>query len=512
MTPIRFLSRQFIVRHLFSVRCLKRLLVFVSFILSLTPRLSASIFSQDSVIYQAETRATFSGGANTPFWLVSNLHGLGSPELNNGFLRAKIIKPISIQKKLSLGGGADLVGGWHQPAIFRIQQLYAELKYRSFWMSFGSREFSADYNHPYLSSGDLLFSGNAMPIPQLRIGTYGFAPFWGTKGWFSVKAFLSYGKFTDSRWQKHWASPGAQRTSGVLFCGRGIWFRIGNKEKYPLTFDFGAVMATQFAGTIYKDNKTIKMPNRFIDWIKAFIPAAGSPDTPEDEQTNVQGNMNGEYNISLSYSPNHEWDIRLYYDHYFEDHSQMFFEYGVWKDGLWGIEIKFPENKIISKFVYEFITTKDQTGSILHNSIPEIPEQVSGQDAYFSHYLYGSWQTWGMTLGTPLAISPLYNKDHVLYLYDTRFTASHIGLEGKPLKDLKWRILLTFSRNWGTYYRPLPDIWNNFSGLLELDYHPCILKGWYAKAGLGLDRGKLLGNNFGGMLTIGFEGDFSLKK
>ena len=36
----------------------------------------------DSVRYLGEVRATFSGGKNTPFWLVSNLQGLGSPEKN----------------------------------------------------------------------------------------------------------------------------------------------------------------------------------------------------------------------------------------------------------------------------------------------------------------------------------------------------------------------------------------------------------------------------------------------
>ena len=345
--------------------------------------------------YKVESRATFSEGANTPFWLVSNIYGLGSPELNNGFVRGQFGKQIDSQKKFSWGTKIDLVGQWNLPASFRIQQLFADIKYRSLWVSLGAREINPLYNNPHLSSGDLLFSGNSLPIPQLRIGTYGFAPFWGTNGWLSVNAYLAYGMFTDSKWQKHWVKPGANRVSDALFCGKGLWLRIGKEKKFPLYIDLGIEMGTQFGGTVYYEGEKIKMPSHFVDWLKAIIPLAGNSSTPDGEQMNVQGNMTGEYSISISYSPTPQWNIRPYWEHYFEDHSQMFLEYGFWKDGLWGIEVSFPENKFISRLVYEYIGTYDQSGAVLNNYSPEIPEQVSGRDGYYTHYLYGAWQTWG---------------------------------------------------------------------------------------------------------------------
>lgn len=465
----------------------------------------------DSIFYKVETRATFAGGENTPFWFVSNIHGLGAPKLNNGYVRGSVFKSISSDEKFSWGAGIDLNGAWNLPGAFRVQQLFAEIKYRNLWLSFGSRNFRSLYNNHKLSSGDLLFSGNSLPIPQLKIGTYGFAPFWGTNGWFSVNLYLSYGMFTDSKWQKAWVELPSQRNSGVLFCGRGLWLRAGNFDKFPLTFDIGIEMGTQFAGTIYSNDKKIKMPHKFIDWIKALIPMSGGETTPEGEQINIQGNMTGEYSMSTSFSPSPEWNIRAYWEHYFEDHSQMTFEYGWWKDGLWGIEVTFPKNRYLSKFVFEYVATYDQSGAVLNNYSPEIPEQVSGRDGYYTHYLYGVWQTWGMTIGTPLAISPLYNRSHQLTLYDTRFHAFHLGFEGHPLNNLDWRFLLTFSKNWGTYYRPLPDIMNNCSGLLEIKYHSHKIKGLYAKAAIAWDKGRLLGNNFGGMISLGYEGNFSSK-
>lgn len=479
-------------------------------LLFISSKLYSATTSDNELTYEIETRASFAGGENTPFWLISNIDGLGSPQFNNGYVRGKVIVPLKDSKKFNWGAGVDIADGWHLPAAFSIRQLYAEMHYRALYIGIGSKNFSSDYNDRLLSSGDLLFSGNSMAIPQVKIGTNGFAPFWGTKGWFSVKAYLSYGYFTDSNWQKNWIAPGSNRTSGVLFCGRGLWFRFGNDRKFPLTADIGINMGTQFGGKVYKNNTIINMPSKFIDWIKAFVPLPGNEDTPEDEQTNVQGNMAGEYNIAINYAPTPDWNLSLYYEHYFEDHSQMFLEYGVWKDGLWGIKIEFPENRFISKMVYEFVYTKDQTGSVLHNTTPEIPEQVSGQDGYFDHYLYGPWQNWGMSLGTPLAISPLYNRNHILFMYDTRFSAHHFGVEGKPIPGLDWRLLMTFTNNLGTYFRPFPYAMNNYSGLLEVNYIIPPLKGLFVKGAIAWDKGKLLGNNFGGIVSIGYQGKIAL--
>ena len=467
------------------------------------PSNKKNVFSE--IEYSVASQATFSSGDFTPFWLVSNIQGLGAPKKNNGWVRGRLKKDLDSESRFSWGAGVDILGAWNIPAPFNIHQLYGELKYRRLYMQLGQKEIWGSYNNPRLSSGNLLFSGNAMPIPQIRIGTYEFAPFWGTNGWFSVKGYLAYGKFTDSNWEKSWVDPKFQRSEGTFYNSRGLWLRGGNDKKFPLFAEVGIEMGTQFGGTIYKDGEVIHMPVRFIDWLKAIIPLSGSSDTPEGEQTNVQGNMVGIYYISIQWKPQSDWGIKGYFEHYFEDHSQMTFEYG-WKDAQWGIEVTIPKNPYVSKFVAEYVYMKDQTGPVNHDWTPEIPEQVSGGDNYYNHHLYSSWQNWGMGLGTPLALSPLYNADHRIYIYNTRFIAYHLGLEGSPLNDLSWRSLFTFTRNWGTYRYPFKEVLNNFSGIVEVDYSPRKLKGWYGKAAVAWDAGKLLGNNFGMMVSIGKTG------
>lgn len=247
------------------------------------------------------------------------------------------------------------------------------------------------------------------------------------------------------------------------------------------------------------------MPHKFIDWIKAIIPFAGGAQTPLEEQTNIQGNMLGAYNIAVSWLPKADWSIMAYFEHYFEDQSQMTFEYG-WKDGLWGIEVQLPKNPFVSSFVYEFIASKDQTGAVYNDSSDEIPEQVSGRDDYYNHYIYTGWSHWGMGIGNPLAISPIYNHNHLIDFMATRLLGHHLGFSGNPIPDLNYRVLLSYSRNWGTYFRPTPEVLKSYNGLLELTWTPKKLKGWKGTLGLAFDGGDLLGKSFGAMITISKTG------
>ena len=467
----------------------------------------------DSVRCFAEVKASFSSGENTPFWLVNNLQGLGSPEKNNGYVRAAVIKDIDNSRRFSWGAGIDLVGGWRQTAPFSIHQLYGEVKYRCLGAMLGSKEIWGEFNDPRLSSGNLLFSGNAMPIPQLRMGIFDYAPFWGTKGWFSVRGYVSFGMFSDSKWQKSWVAPEFNRNKNVLFHSKGLWIRGGNTDKFPLTGEVGIEMATQFGGTAYlntEGGEVLKLPHRLKDWLKAVFPMKGNSSVYWGEAYNVQGNMLGEYNIALSWMPKADWSIKAYYEHYFDDQSQMTFEYG-WKDGLWGVEVQLPKNHFVSAIVYEYIATKDQTGPVLNNANDKVPEQVSGRDNYYGNYLYTAWQHWGMGIGNPLIISPIYNN-HRLNFVSTRLLGHHFAFSGNPADNLSYRVLLSYSRNWGTYNRPLPEVKSNVNGLVEISWKPKGLGGWYSTLGIAGDAGKMIGKSFGGSITIGYSGAFDIKR
>lgn len=476
-------------------------------LLILAALLPASLCAEwnDSIRYRGEINATLSSGDHTPFWLMSNRHGVSSLTRNNGYLRLGAFHDIDTTRRFSWGAGVDLVLASRFTSTFFVQQLYGEVAYRCLDAMVGSKEFRPEINNPELSSGNLLYSGNAHPVPQVRVGIFDYADFWGCRGWFSVKGYVAYGKFTDSGWVEDWTNKDYKYTTGTLYHSKAIYLKGGDKRKFPLEFELGFESATEFGGTLWKDGKPTKMPQGFKDWIKALIPMKGGSDTPVADQTNVEGNVLGSWNFCLSWNPKADWRIKLYYEHYFEDHSMMTFDYP-WKDGLYGVEAKLPKNPVISEIVYEFLYTKDQSGAVYWDHTPEINEQVSGRDNYYNHYFYNGWQNWGMGIGTPFIISPIYNFNHEMIFRDNRVVAHHVGFRGDPLPELGYLVKASYSRNWGRYGEPFKNVENNYNLLIQLDYRPRRLAGWEGKLAFAMDRGGLLGRNYGVMLNISKTG------
>lgn len=459
----------------------------------------------DSIRYHGEITATLTSGDNTPFWLMNNEYGLSSRVPNNGYIRLGAFHDLDPEKKFSWGAGVDLAVAGRFTSRFVIQQLYAEVKYRCLNLFAGTKEWIAPINNPELSSGNLVFSPNARPIPQVRIGIFDYADFWGTKGWFAVKGYLAFGKFTDSHWVENWVAPKTSYATGTLYHSKAIFLRGGNAKKFPLEFELGFEMATQFGGEGHAaDGKIIKMPEGWKDWVKAVFPMKGSSDTPVGDQTNVQGNMLGAWNFALSWKPG-PWSVKAYYQHYFEDHSMMTFDFP-WKDGLYGVEVGLPENRWVSEAVYEFLYQKYQSGPVYWDHTPAINEQVSGRDNYYNHYLYNGWEHWGMGIGNPISISPIYNDPHVMIFLSTRLWAHHLGFKGHPTPQIDYRVLATYSKSWGTYAEPFSETKSNFNLLLEVKWHPLRLKGWEGTMGIGMDAGSLIGHNYGVRLSIAKTG------
>lgn len=459
----------------------------------------------DSLRYSVEGEVSFSNGQNTPFWLVNNMQGLSSIKKNNGYLRAGIFRDIEKDKRFSWGAGVDLAGAYNFTSSFIVQQLYAEIKYRCLGAMIGSKEIYGEFNNPRLSSGNLLYSGNARPVPQVRVGIPDYTIVPHTKNWLAVKGYVAYGMFTDDNWQRDFAAPGTKRTKHILYHSKGLFLKVQNLDKFPAWFEGGLEMAAQFGGRSFDGNKWIDMPNSLKDFLKAFIPSSGGANTPKGEQTNCYGNHVGSWNARIGWNITPKWNVGLYYEHFFEDHSQMFFDYD-WRDGLWGVEVSFPENPVIATLVYEFLYTKDQSGPVYWDHTPEIPEQVSGRDNYYNHYIYTGWQHWGMGIGNPLLRAPLYNSNHELYFYHNRVKAHHFGFGGAPVPGLDYRVLFTYNRSWGTYGFPTSQVLHGYNLLLEATWRPARLKGWSGTLSLGADWGKLTGCSRGMMLSISKSG------
>lgn len=468
--------------------------------------------------YNAEVAASVSTGESTPFWLANNRYGLSSLKKSNGYVRAGIFKHEHYDRRFDWCAGADLAVPWNFTSKFVVQQLYGGVRYRSLNLTVGAREWTNGVVDPNLSSGDMLLSTNARPIPQvmLEMPQYQFVPF--TRRWLAVRGYFSVGMYTDGAWERSREGDMGSYIEHRMLHTKALFLRVGDPERHPFTFEGGLEMAAQWGGTFHGHNfytgqpYVVKLGRSFKDFWNVLIPKSGGDSSDPNQMgeiTNVLGNHVGQWSAAVNWRPrNIDWGFRLYYEHFFDDHSMMFFDH-VWKDMLLGFEVEFPRNPFVRKFVYEYLNTKDQSGAVYWDKTPDIPEQVSGADDYYSHSLYTGWQTWGMGQGNPLLISPIYNIPGQFDSYEflnNRIKGHHFGWEGSPLDELDYRVLLTLTRSWGSYFHPAPRIRHNFNGLVELTYRPRRLKGWSGRLGIGWDGGCLLGRSFGAMLTISKKG------
>lgn len=459
--------------------------------------------------YAIEMGATSGWGTYAPLWLTANRQGLSSINTESGYLRAGISRFVPLNKQFSFSAGIDLATAYNSTSSFVVQQAYADLTYRWLNLSIGSKERLPQLKNPKLSSGGMVESNNARPIPQIRLEVPDYVTIPGTHHWLYLKGHIAFGRFTDDRWQKDFVSLGNKYAKDVLYHSKSIFAKVGNKERFPVVFEGGMQMSAQFGGDQYiagQPGVAINMPTRFIDFMRVLIPMAGDDTTPEGEQVNIYGNHVGSWNFAVTAYLN-QWKLKAYYEHYFDDHSQMFFQYGRWKDGHIGLEVTFPKNRFIDTFVYEGLGTKDQTGPMLYDSFwGEFEEQISAKDNYYNHYLYQGWQHWGMGIGNPLLPGPLYNKNGQITFVSNRVLAHHIAFSGSPSPVVNYRVLLTYSRHWGTYDNPFNEIKKQFNSLVEVTYLPSSLKGWSFTLSAALDRGSMLGNSGGGMFVIRKQG------
>ncbi|MEG1580586.1 MAG: capsule assembly Wzi family protein [Bacteroidaceae bacterium] len=481
--------------------------------------LSAASFSQNSIIeeklsgltYKNDAQVSFSN-KKTPLWIASNKYGLSSVKGDNGHLRLSLLRNVKCDSihKWKIGYGIDVAGAYNYTSPIVIQQLFLDAQYKGIGISIGSKERAAEMKNEELSSGSQTFGINARPVPQVRIEIPEYISITGKSNWAAVKGHISYGMFTDDKWQKDYVVSGSRYTQKVLYHSKAGFLRLGNEKNFPLVFEGGLEMAGQFGGESHNrlpNGEVLKLGTSLKDFFNIFT--LGGADPTDGIYSNVAGNTLGSWLLSLSYKFD-TWKVRAYYDHFFEDHSMMFAEYG-WKDGLRGIEITLPKNNFVNTFVYEYIGTKDQAGPIYHDHTDAVLDQISAIDNYYNHSIYNGWQHWGQAIGNPLFTSPLYNDKNKLSFENNRFLAHHFGINGNPRSDLHYRILVSYSESWGIYNDPYDDKKYNTSIMGEISYHPNRIlnrnvSGWALSGAFAIDRGSILGNNTGFQLTISKKG------
>jgi hypothetical protein len=478
-----------------------------------------NLYSQTRADYRIETFASAADGAHTPFWTTNHRWGMPDLRANNAYLRAGLEYESALSDELSYQLGVDLATG--APSVYGslwFQQLYGRLSWKLWRVDLGAREDYVSLLDPEMSSGDMVFSNHARPVPEIKLSMNRYFLVPRTKGVFFIKGDVAFGRYLDGKWQEETALPYRQTyIKNTLHHHKALYFRFGNIEaagKSQLNFVFTHYV--QWGGALYQrftnqEYTFFQHPRTLSELIRIMVAGHGSPSTTYTDRTNIAGSHWGSFLLRHDYRPRPDREFRLYYLHFFEDGSTM--NPLTFMDMLAGIQYRRTTPALLTGALFEYVYTKNQAGSI-HFVLQEeehayLGRLETGNDDYYHNadYIQGP-SYYGRSFGTPLFLSPGYNEDGRLNFKNNRIIAFHAAVEGYLHPQLRYRLLATVGRGWGRYYRPFLHPQDGIATQLELIYSLPSSPDWEIRLAAGLDRGAFFGGNTTGAgLTITKRGE-----
>lgn len=490
---------------------------------------------------QAQTRAIdysstiwASGGSGTfaPYHIASLNHGRNTQAWSL-LAEEAITLDTDTCRRFSWGFGADAVcgfasatgyarydsqtGQWHDRSLHQqdvwIQQLYAEVKYRGVFVTLGQKERASALLNQHLSSGDLVESGNAMPIPQLRAGFINFQNIPFTKGWLQIQGEVGLGPMTDSDWwQTHFNRYSYHIASDQWYNYKRCYFRT-NPAK-PLSVTFGMQAAATFAGrTDYYDNGQIeKVDRRGLRLKDVFNILLPHEDGGEEFYT---GNHIGSWDFNARYRLRSGHTVKAYFSWPWEDGSGIGRRNGF--DGIWGVEYaSVSQRGWLTGAVVEYLDFTNHSGPI-HYAPADRPGnnlaiEATGGDSYYNNAYYNSYANRGLGIGTPAIMSPLYNRDGYPAYIGNVMRGFHAAAQGNVNSWMQWRLKTSYRRAWGTPFYLLPRPVSLTSVMAEVTVaNYAGMPGWSMACALEADFGKMPCDAFGAMITLRHTGKLRLK-
>ena len=456
----------------------------------------------DSTTNFIEIAGFGSTNTHTPFWIQANQFGTVPLDVPAGAARISLENYWPLSSNWRAGVGVEAVGNFNENKKLLIPQLHATLKYKNWELFVGRKKQYVGLADSTLGTGSYAWSGNALPIPKIQIGTRGFVAVPFTKGWISFNAFYSDGLFEKGR----------PATTDLKFHQKAFYARIG-KATSKLKLYGGFNHQVQWGGTSkYQENESKKLPDGFSNYVYAVFGTIGGSgdDVTHFDSTNRVGNHLGSLDVAVEVET-YGSTIYLYRQFIYEDGSLFYME-GI-KDGLTGLRIKrknsYGANFEITEGVLEMLFTKDQGG----NQFDISNGKTRGIDNYFNNQqIRDGWSYHDRGLGTPF-IPPTSQTVWRWPNYADNFTSNnrvlvwHVGLKGTLFRQVQWHTKLSFSSNSGAYNERFEGSPKQFSGLIGAQTDVNLLGGMTIKGSYASDIGDLYRKTHGFMLAI--RKDFS---
>ena len=318
-------------------------LIISALFMCLTSHAEAQDSLSTHVTYDLTTEAAVGTGDFTAYQLTANRHHVLATRPNTAYLRGAVNVEHSFSEDWKLSGAIDAIGSLHADHKTYLQQCYANLSWKQFFLEVGSRQQEMVVRDNLLSLGSFVNGINAKPIPQIHVGTKGFwnVPF--TKGWVQINFDFGYGKFLDNNYREKQyfdhQDVNYQYATGAYYHHKRLYIR-SNPEKVVF-ITVGIDHVAQFGGTNYDYRTgtlvTKSKPANFKAFWKVIFPT-GDSNYFENESLEdwVYGNHLGLLTYQIGWNINKNHQVQAYLDNPFEDGSGM--RKGNGWDGLWGLQ------------------------------------------------------------------------------------------------------------------------------------------------------------------------------
>ncbi|SFS55065.1 Capsule assembly protein Wzi [Zhouia amylolytica] len=373
-----------------------------------------------------------------PFWMVSNTYGRMEPDTRAiGLAEARVQHRLGEQSFLEAGGGI-LFNDAAAP-VLRVDSWYAQYQNQWFGVIGGKKQRPMTYGGLSTSGESILWSDNARPMPGMY--AYTSEP---------IALVRSKKLLFDAYWGEYLMDD-ERYVDNARVHSKGLTFVYRFNPQTELSV--GLEHVAQWAGTHPVNGA---LPARFKDYLKIITGSSGGEGAVEGDQINALGNSIGSYRIRFKKHYD-SFNMELFWNNIFEDRSGR--ELNNLPDGRYGIylEKKQPIG-LVHNVLYEYYYMKSHSDGA--------PFMSTGDD-YFNNYVYLSgWSYNQQTIGSPLFLT----GGDVFGIVNNRFTAHHLGIGGS-VKQLPYRLLLTYSRNYGLRRRGeiLQEGKNVFSSRFDLN-------------------------------------------
>lgn len=466
----------------------------VTFITSLSI-FSMSICAQNLPEIQLEVTGHAGTGDHLPFWLVFNQYGKYSLDKSGAIGSLKVFSEGDSTQTLNLAYGLEAVSRLDESSHLWLHQGWFELDYLEFIrLRVGIKEETFGNEYSSLSTGSIIWSTNARPMPKIEIGTAGFIDVPFSNELFQIKGSLAHGWFESDRY-----------VEGAWLHQKYVAAR--TQLDYPLNFYFAFHHFAQWGGEHPFHGS---LPNDLDSYLKIFFILRGDDDSPQSWQENRFGNHIGSRHYGIDWTRD-GYDISFYFQDVYEDGSGGRMEN--YPDGLWGIVWKNDrKDSPLVALLYEYLQTTDQSGPVHDNDL-----SLRGDDNYFNHGVYRSgWTHHRMTIGTPFITSPLFNQNidnpSNMRIWNNRVRAHHLGAEGFLNANLSYRILASYSKNEGVYGSTItvPEVFRfdgphyQWSWRTDWNYY-FYRQNITAILSIAGDRGSMYGNSLSMMLGMRYH-------